>query len=171
MDLPTGGATTLRATVPVEDIEFGGQRYAVRPAAPEARVDVARALTGRHLRLRSRAEVVGPCWRCLAEARVRIGVDTTEFAAEGRPADAPFDDDLDSPYLSEDSLDLALWLRDSLVEGLPATILCREDCAGLCPVCGAELAEGPCGCSTESRDPRWSPLEELAERLRRQQGG
>lgn len=170
LDLAPGAATALEAEVPVDGLELGGQRYAVRPPAPAVRLDLSRAVSGRHMRLRARAELVGPCWRCLAEARVPVEVDATEFAAEGRPADAPFDDDLDSAYLEDDRLDLATWLRDAVVEELPATILCRADCAGLCPTCGAVRAEGACGCAVEAHDPRWGALEGLAERLRREEG-
>ncbi len=167
LDLAPGTAQVVEARVPVEDLELGGQRYALDPPDPAARIDVVRALSGLHLRLRASAELVGPCWRCLAEARVPVQVDTAEFAADGRPPDAPFDDDLDSVYLEDRRLDVGTWLRDSVVEALPATILCREDCAGLCPTCGTPRADG-CDCAEEATDPRWSVLEEIAERLRRE---
>ncbi len=146
LDLAPGAAQVVDARVPVEDLELGGQRYALDPPDPVARIDVVRALSGLHLRLRAAAELVGPCWRCLAEARVAVAVDATEFAADGRPADAPFDDDLDSVYLEADRLDVGTWLRDSVVDAMPATILCREDCAGLCPTCGTPRADG-CDCA------------------------
>jgi uncharacterized protein len=128
---------------------------------------VVRALSGLHLRLRTAADLSGPCWRCLDDARVSLAVDATEFAADGRAPDAPFDDDLDSVYLEDGRLDVATWLRDSVVDALPATILCREDCAGLCPTCGTPRADG-CDCTQEDTDPRWSALEEIAERLKRE---
>ncbi len=108
---------------------------------------------------------MGPCWRCLEEARVHLAVESEEFAAEGRPADAPFDEDLDSAYVEDLRLDLAGWTRDAIAEAVPAMILCREDCAGLCPTCGADLNAGDCGCVTVATDPRWDALRELSERL------
>jgi uncharacterized protein len=167
LELAPGAAHAVEARVPVEDLSLGGQRYALDPSDPVARIDVVRALSGLHLRLRAAGVLVGPCWRCLSEARVPLEVDATEFAADGRPPDAPFDDDLDSAYLEDGRLDVATWLRDAVVDALPATILCREDCAGLCPSCGTPVAEG-CDCAREETDPRWSALEDLAERLRRE---
>jgi len=128
---------------------------------------VVRALSGLHLRLRTAGELVGPCWRCLGDARVAVAMDATEFAADGRPPDAPFDDDLDSVYLEDGRLDVKTWLRDSVVDALPATILCREECEGLCATCGTPRADG-CDCVQEVTDPRWSALGEISERLKRE---
>lgn len=171
LDLLPGAAARRQLEVPASTLELGGERYRLEPPAPSVRLDVSRGLTGLHLRLRARAELVGPCWRCLGEARAPIEIDATELSAEGRDPDAPFDDDLDSAYVDGHRLDLAGWLRDAVVDALPATVLCREDCPGLCPSCGAEWALGDCGCSVEAIDPRWSGLQEVAERLRREGGG
>ena len=62
----------------------------------------------------------------------------------------------------EEVLDLSAWARDALVLGLPAKILCREDCPGLCPVCAADLSEvGEDHTHDEAPDPRWAKLREL----------
>ena len=86
--------------------------------------------------------------------------------AANRPRDAPFDEDLDCAYLVRERLDVSAWLRDVLVEAMPARILCRDDCPGLCPTCGASLATGACGCPPPPADSRWEALGALAERLR-----
>jgi uncharacterized protein len=101
----------------------------------------------------------------MEEARVRLDVDADEFVADGRPDDAEFDEDLDSAYVEADRLDLGGWVRDAVAEMVPVTILCREDCAGLCPTCGANLNEAPCDCVVEETDSRWDALKGLAERL------
>ena len=49
----------------------------------------------------------------------------------------------------------------ALLVALPLKPLCREDCAGLCPQCGANLNEGPCGCEPDTEDDRWAALREL----------
>ena len=84
------------------------------------------------------ATLVGPCWRCVGPARVEVVVDSSEFQADGRTADDPFDEDFDSSYVAANALDVGLWTRDAIAEVLPAMILCREDCAGLCPTCGVD---------------------------------
>jgi uncharacterized protein len=167
LDLAPGSETRLRVRVPAVELRLGGQDYRVEPPEPEVDLRIARSLSGVHLTLRTEVELVGPCWRCLEEARVRLAVESEEFAAEGRPADAPFDEDLDSAYVEDLQLDAAGWARDAIAEAVPATILCREDCAGLCPTCGANRNVVDCGCVAVETDPRWEALREISERLSR----
>jgi uncharacterized protein len=58
-----------------------------------------------------------------------------------------------------------VWARDVIALELPDQILCRPDCAGLCPVCGKDLNEEPHEHADVELDPRWSALEELRDRL------
>jgi uncharacterized protein len=61
-----------------------------------------------------------------------------------------------------DVIDLTPTCRDHVMLGLPIKVLCREDCPGLCPVCGAVQAEGSCRCRAEKNvDPRLAVLKEL----------
>jgi uncharacterized protein len=166
-DLAPGAETRLRVRVPPIELRLGGQEYRTEPAAPEVELRITRSLSGLHLRLRTELDLVGPCWRCLEEARIHLAVESDEFAAAGRPADAPFDEDLDSAYVADRTLDLAAWTRDAIAEAVPATFLCRDDCAGLCPTCGANRNEADCGCVVHETDPRWDALRELSERLGR----
>ena len=71
-------------------------------------------------------------------------------------------DELESEYVEGEVLDLGGWARDALALALPAQVLCRDDCAGLCPVCGADLnAAGPEHSHQAKPDPRWAKLSEL----------
>ena len=169
LDLAPGAVERRRVRVSPVALRLGGQDYVTVPAAPEVDVELARSLSGLHLRLRAAVELSGPCWRCLAPARIPLAVDAREFAAEGREGEE-FDEDLDCACVEGVAVDLALWVRDSIAEAVPATILCRDDCAGLCPVCGGDLNVTACGCVVESRDPRWDALREVAERLGREPG-
>jgi uncharacterized protein len=144
----------------VAPLAIAGQEYAATPAAPPFRLDVVRPLSGWHLRLRGDVAVEGPCWRCLAAARVPLHIDATEVSVEGGD-----DPELRSPYIDGGVLDVAAWARDAVAEALPPVILCRDDCAGLCPTCGADRNAGPCGCAGEAPDPRWGPLADLVQRL------
>ena len=167
LDHAPGSETRLRVRVPAVELRHGGQDSRVEPPEPEVELRIARSLSGVHLTLRTEVELVGPCFRCLEEARVRLAVESEEFAAEGRPAGAPFDEDLDSAYVEDLRLDVAGWARDAIAEAVPATILCREDCAGLCPTCGANRNDVDCGCVVVETDPRWDALREISERLAR----
>ena len=63
-------------------------------------------------------------------------------------------------------LDLHAWARDALALAVPSNLLCREDCAGLCPVCGANLNEaGPDHHHEPEPDPRWAAAVGVALRI------
>jgi uncharacterized protein len=72
-------------------------------------------------------------------------------------------EELHSPYLDAGLLDLAAWARDALVLAVPAQIVCREDCLGLCPVCGENLneADPQAHRHEDAGDPRWAKLRDL----------
>jgi len=59
-------------------------------------------------------------------------------------------------------LDLTEAIRQYALLAIPMKPLCREDCAGLCPICGHDLNQGACGCLPQEIDPRWSELNKLA---------
>jgi uncharacterized protein len=59
-------------------------------------------------------------------------------------------------------IDLRQALREEVLLALPQFVECRPDCKGLCPTCGANLNEGPCGCG-KAPDPRWDALRVLAK--------
>jgi uncharacterized protein len=94
-----------------------------------------------------RGAMQAECRRCLGEVRtdLDINVDAAIFSTDPEAADDP-----DSyPLLERAShIDIRDVAREELALALPTRLLlCREDCAGLCPNCGAELNAGPCGCS------------------------
>jgi uncharacterized protein len=151
-----------RDTVDVElaPLTFGGQRYLPVPSEVPAELHVNRATTGTAFRLRFQARLHGPCYRCLADAVLDVPVDVREYQATN-----PDTDELRTPYLADDRLDLSAWARDAVVLALPQQILCRADCAGLCPTCGANLNDEPHEHAEESADPRWSALASLKDRL------
>ena len=99
---------------------------------------------------------VGECRRCLAEASGTIAVDVREVF-EDEP-------DPDQTYpLEGDRLDLEPLARDTVLLELPLAPLCREDCAGICPTCGADRNVAPCQCVVAPKDPRWAALDALSE--------
>ena len=127
------------------------------PALVPVRLDVSRTTgNGYALRLRFTAELEGPCMRCLEPAAPSFEVDAREVSLPGGG------EELSSPYVDADEeLALAQWARDALALTLPAQISCREDCAGLCGQCGANLNEDPEHQHEAAPDPRWAKLGEL----------
>lgn len=155
--LSAGEGRSIELARAIEPFELGGQRYAVTPSPVPIRLDVSRAAHGGWaLRLRFEAALKGPCMRCLEPAAPRFRVDAREFDQPGGG------EELESPYVADREIDLAAWTHDALALALPAQLLCRADCAGLCPVCGEDLnAAGPDHAHESAPDPRWAKLREL----------
>ncbi len=142
-------------------LEYGGQRYIPVPEKVPAELAVSRASTGTVFQLRFAARLHGPCYRCLGDAVLDVPANAREYQAT-RPGD---DDELRTPYLADENLDLEAWARDAIALELPEQILCRPDCRGLCPVCGKDLNVEPHEHEEERVDPRWSALAELRDKL------
>jgi uncharacterized protein len=147
--------------VELEPFELGGQRYLPVPDRVPAELAISRASTGTVFRLRFEARLHGPCFRCLEDAVLDLPIDAREYQATN-PGDA---EELRTPYVEDDRLDLAAWARDAVGLTLPDKILCRPDCAGLCPVCGRDLNREPHEHDEDAIDSRWAALEQLRERL------
>jgi len=140
--------------------EFGGQRYVTVPERVPAELVITRATTGTAFSLGFGARLHGPCYRCLDDAVLDVSIQAREYQAS-----APEDEELTTPYLVESRLELSDWARDAVALALPDQILCRPDCAGLCPVCGRNLNTEPHEHEDEETDSRWAALEELRGRL------
>jgi len=148
--------------VELEPLELGGQRYVPIPEAPEAALTLTRLSSGLMLELELDVRLVGPCVRCLGDAGLDVSVHDRQYQASAPDAD---DDELRTPYLQDDRLDLSAWARDAVALSLPDQILCRPDCAGLCPMCGRDLNVDPHEHEDEGGDARWAKLAELRDQL------
>jgi len=141
----------------LEPLVLGGESYRPSPPDTQAELVVQRAATGDLFRLAFRTRIEGPCVRCLAPASVGVEVAAQEYQA----TDPNASEELRTDYLSDGELDVGSWARDQVALGLPQRILCRPDCAGLCPVCGKDLNLEPHAHVAEAVDPRWAALEAL----------
>ena len=138
--------------------DFGGQRYLPVPELVPAALAVTRAVTGTVFTLDFTARLHGPCYRCLGDAVLDVPIRAREYQAS-----SPDDEELRTPYIVENRLDVSAWARDAVALALPDNILCRPDCAGLCPECGKNLNDEPHEHSETDVDPRWAALEALRE--------
>ena len=145
----------------LQPFELAGERYIPVPERVPSELVITRASTGTVLDLRFTGRMHGPCFRCLGDATLELPIDAREYQATN-PGES---DELRTPYVADDNLDLTAWSRDALALALPDKILCRPDCAGLCPVCGKNLNDEPHAHEEETRDPRWAELESLRDRL------
>lgn len=156
--LSFGEADRLELSVRPTPLELGGHRYEAAPETVRCRLDISRTSAGYALRLRFDLRLEGPCMRCLEPAAVPVEVDSREV-------DQPIagDEEMRSPYVEHEQLEVAAWAHDAIALAVPQTLLCREDCLGLCAVCGASLNDAdPDEHRHEAEgDPRWSKLREL----------
>ncbi len=145
--------------VELEPLVLGGQEYLPTPAAVPAVLAVTKASSGTVLDLSFGVRLEGPCFRCLTDTALALSIRAREYQAL-KPGD---DEDLSSPYVDEDVVDLSAWARDALALELPDKILHDPDCAGLCPVCGKDLNAEPHTHEEPKGDPRWAALEALRD--------
>jgi uncharacterized protein len=101
------------------------------------------------------------CARCLTEFSAPLGLEVCElFAAPGHEAAAA-----DAYLVAGTEMDLEPMLRDVIALALPLHPLCKEDCRGICALCGTDLNAGRCDCKQDDTDPRWAPLDALRAKL------
>lgn len=105
------------------------------------------------------------CSRCLAEVHQDLVVDVQQLfeyhdLQQALPHEALDEEPL--PTLQGDLLDLEPVVRDGVVLDLPLAPLCSDDCPGLCPTCGARLADDP-GHQHQEQDGRWAELQTWLE--------
>lgn len=156
LQLRPGEARGIDLSPSLDDLAYGGQTY--RVSVPDgARLDVSRMAVGHAFHLRFTGSLAGPCMRCLADAVIEVDVETREVDQPGSG------EELESPYVEGEELRAGAWSHDALALALPAQLLCRDDCAGLCPVCGESLNDAEPGAHDHPRDPdpRWDKLREL----------
>lgn len=163
--------------------EFGLVCAMVEPL--EATLQVLPQRDGLLLRGTLRGVVSVPCDRCAEDARVEVDHRFDEFEplgpepeeASGRrvkprhakkqaPQDAAREEEGADPSfiretLAGPELDVGAVLWEQFLLTLPVKPLCREDCKGLCPVCGRNRNLEDCGCPTDEGDPRLAPLRDM----------
>ena len=110
----------------------------------------------------AQAALEGECARCLEPISDEIEVRFQElFVYDDHDVDP--DEELEVSKLQDDLVDLEPLLRDAVVLALPFQPLCQDDCPGLCPECGARLADDPDHGHDAPVDPRWAALSGLVE--------
>jgi uncharacterized protein len=130
------------------------------------------------LRAQSTPRLSTACRRCLRPVELSVPVSfslslvprasLSRRLADDAPAPEPekakgsFDPhDADQETFDGRAIELDPIVREQLLLALPMDALCRDDCKGLCAICGQDLNERSCGCKAELKDPRWEKLKSL----------
>jgi uncharacterized protein len=154
--------------IPAGEIDFDSNQ--LRQVGPLHAVGVAELLNNTLGEIRVlgsvQVEIEVDCDRCLEPVRHQMD---REFDLYYRPApeagDVPHELAIDAGetevgYYEGVGLDLAELLREFVLLSLPMRLVCRDDCAGICPACGKNRNTGPCDCVEEQVNDRWSVLRE-----------
>jgi uncharacterized protein len=144
--------------ISVDPVEVGGQLTFADP--------------GFLLDLRTATRVSVECDRCLTPVGVELAgrMQLMVAASRARPKDESEErelgeDEMGVLEVAGEGFESGPLVREQILLDLPAKPLCRDDCRGLCPVCGAELNLGRCGCEARAIDPRWAALEVVRSKL------
>ena len=107
-------------------------------------------------------QVSGQCARCLDAVPIELEVPIEELFVY------PPEPGVESTVAEDGILDIAPLLREEIILDTPIGVLCKPDCAGICPTCGQNLNDGPCACEREDIDPRFAALKNLKDDLLRE---
>jgi uncharacterized protein len=98
------------------------------------------------------------CARCLTGVRTTLKLEFEHFVVSPGIEDTDVDD---LSYMEGFQLDVDAFVHNEILVNWPVKILCREDCKGICPVCGQNLNMGECGCDTFVPDPRMAVIQDI----------
>lgn len=153
-----GTMETLRRALPAPE-DFGNALIGA-PVGSDIDVDLRLESVHDGILVSGTASVTahGECSRCLDPLEVPVTADIQElYVLDPEPA---ADEEDEQHAVEDDAIDLEPVLRDAVITQLPFQPVCREDCPGLCSVCGARLEEDP-EHHHDVVDPRWSALSGL----------
>lgn len=150
--------------------EIFGRLVGDNDSTPDISANLEVSATGRTVRVRGTgsARYTAACARCLEDVPTEV---TSEFDIALLPASEQPDEDGEEVELTEEELDeytydgqeidLGDLLNEQFMLAQPYRVLCRDDCAGLCPNCGADLNKSPCECKKASGHPAFAALADI----------
>jgi len=159
-------------------VDFGEEAEQVGGLATSGRAEVIHEHRGPReivpdIRLKGRFEgnFLVPCARCIEPVEIPMAAEfDLIFRPVGADSDAPersiTASETEIGYYQGDSLSLDDVLREQVLLSLPVRTLCKPDCKGLCPRCGANRNQKPCACDQGPTDPRWEALSGLRSRTK-----
>ncbi|MBQ9927129.1 MAG: DUF177 domain-containing protein [Lachnospiraceae bacterium] len=101
-----------------------------------------------------------PCDRCLQSVKVPIGVSFAHEIAAPNEEGVPSEEE-EQCFMSGYELDTDTLINNEILINMPVKVLCKEECKGICPVCGQNLNEKECGCDTFVPDPRMAAIKDI----------
>ena len=168
-----GGTDEIARQYQPEAFTLSGEDF--RIVAPvDLKVRITKDAQKVRLAGRVRTTLETDCGRCLEPFRVPVDAqldlmflpdtgDAAEQVAAGKGEKEVREEDVGVSFYKNETIDLGEMMRDEFYLALPMKPLCKEDCQGLCPVCGANRNRDACTCRAEWVDPRMAPLKKLLD--------
>lgn len=131
------------------------KKYATKFGKIDAEVNLQKSSIGIRADFRVRYDAEFYCMRCLAASNRRYDVTLHLDYVEGKDPYLEVDNveitahDADKVYYRGPQIDLSIGIREAIILSQPITYLCKDDCQGLCPVCGINLNVKHCSCKAE----------------------
>lgn len=153
--------------VPAGEISFIEQITQASPLHAEGKAEVLHASIG-EIRVSGKltVQMEAPCDRCLEPASIPVARDFDLVYVPAEEAQASGEKEVDEAgvevgYYEGNGLELNDVLREVVLLALPMQIICRDDCAGICPGCGGNRNQQACDCHPDAADDRWSELKKF----------
>ncbi|MBK9216356.1 MAG: DUF177 domain-containing protein [Chloracidobacterium sp.] len=154
----------LRAEFADDEIDLAGEARLTGPAVFDGEVfrDDARTYLGGMIT----ATVEADCSRCLEQVTRAFEIPFRDVFVDAsletdRPETEISEDDLDESLVIGGRVDIAEVVREQILLAMPEQIFCKDDCRGLCPICGGNRNLIDCSCEKNEIDPRWAGLKNL----------
>ena len=157
---------SMQTETDMTEVTVGGEVFRILEKSP-VRLTFTNIGKGRAA-VEGQAEIIVAmnCDRCLKPVEEKL---TLQFSGEVHGPDAVLEqmddeEDDDRSFMEGYQLDAETFVYNEIMGNWPAKILCKEDCKGLCRVCGQNLNERECGCDTFVPDPRMAVIQDIFKR-------
>ncbi len=156
-----GRTKTLEVPIEMENFESYGVKYPILEKSP-----VTLTLTyisENRARVGGKAEVLldMQCDRCLKPVSYKVSLDFEREVSPVTEESGQVSEEDDMDLMEGYSLNTEILIYNELLMNQPEKVLCRQDCKGICKVCGHDLNDGECGCDTFVPDPRMAVLQDI----------
>lgn len=165
-----GSGKSVSVVVKASEFDFADSRIADESDV-SIEIELESSSTGVLARGSASVDWSSVCRRCLRPVSGTVVAEIDESFSRGVVhAHVPKGDTAGEPPsetepIIGDQIDFTLPVREAVLLAVPAAPLCRADCPGLCPQCGADLSSTRCSCERPTRDERWAALDVLRDRL------
>jgi len=140
----------------------------IAPAAVNGKIRLSgnEVFVNGHVETRALVE----CDRCLKPVELPVNADfTLEYISDSDYESSEVaeltEDEMSVSVFDGSAIDVDEIVKEQILLAVPTRMLCREDCKGICPECGADRNTGECNCVKNDIDPRWAALKNLTKNL------